>query len=177
MITVSPKILEIKAKQILTAKKRFSRRSPGKIVKTELIYFPYYTFELTLKDKKETKKIFVGIDGVEGSFALLNLQDLEFSKKEELSFNFLVSQEEAQQIALQEYKNFLFEYKMHHAQRNIEVSEIKFYEKISYPYWVGYFKKKNSYNFSVLDAVTGKKEGIKARPIFLKAFIAEKERK
>jgi len=43
-------------------------------------------------------------------------------------------------------------------------------ERILYPFWVGYFKKGGSYDFTALDAVSGELQGVRMRKVFLRAF-------
>jgi hypothetical protein len=38
---------------------------------------------------------------------------------------------------------------------------------VYYPYWIGYYKRKKGYDFEVIDAVGGGKQGIKMKPVFI----------
>ena len=50
------------------------------------------------------------------------------------------------------------------------MQEISEPEKVHYPFWVGYFEKRGSYDFKALDAVSGEAQGVKMRKVFLAAF-------
>ena len=50
------------------------------------------------------------------------------------------------------------------------VQEISEPERVHYPFWVAYFKKRGAYDFKALDAVSGEIQGVKMRKVFLAAF-------
>jgi hypothetical protein len=60
-----------------------------------------------------------------------------------------------------------FQLKHKHAK---EVKEIIDMKKIFYPFWIGYFNRKDIFDFKAVDAVSGQAQGIKMRKIFLQAF-------
>jgi hypothetical protein len=55
-----------------------------------------------------------------------------------------------------------------------ELREVSKGEKIHYPFWICYYKKKNKYNFEVIDGINGKMQGIQMNPVFIKAFNQKK---
>ncbi len=54
--------------------------------------------------------------------------------------------------------------------RRVSIRDISEPERVHHPFWVAYFKKRGSYDFKALDAVSGEVQGIKMRKVFLAAF-------
>jgi hypothetical protein len=75
----------------------------------------------------------------------------------------------ARETALDEYRWLMLEHGLRN-KRAVSVQEISEPEKVHYPFWVAYFKKRGSYDFKALDAVSGEAQGIKMRKVFLAAF-------
>lgn len=171
---ILPVISKQEAQQIFSKRKIFFRRSPGEIVNLELIHFPYYTFEVTVKTKKGEQKVSISVDGISGTFAFLNLDKVTISEEGAGSFDFEFSFEEAEKIGKREYKGVILQSGLL-AKTPSELKEIRKTYEIYYPFWVCYYKKRNLYDFSALDAVNGKIEGIKMKPVFLKAFSQKNE--
>lgn len=171
---IHPTISKEKAKETFSKKKTFFKRSPGEIAKLELIHFPYYTFELTVLTKKGEQKVSVSIDGIKGTFAFLNLEKVTISKEGIPSFNFELSFEEAEKIAENEYRGVILQSGLL-TKTPSRLKEIKKIYEIYYPYWICYYKKGNSYNFSVMDAVDGGLESVKMKPVFLKALFQKSD--
>ncbi len=170
---VQPVISVQKADQIFSKKRRFFHRSSGEIVRLELIHFPYYTFELRASTKKGEQKTSVAVDGIKGSFAFLELEEVVLSGEGRPSFGFVLSPKEAEKIAKDKYRGIILESGLQ-AKAPAELKEIKKSMEIYYPYWICYYKKGDLYNFSVLDAVSGKIQGVKMNPVFLQAFNQQK---
>lgn len=166
---IQPVISEQEARQIFSRRKIIFRRSPGKIFKLELIHFPYYTFEVTVKTKKGEQKVSISVDGISGTFAFLDLAKVTISEEGAGSFDFEFSFEEAEKIAKREYKGVILQSGLL-AKTPSELKEIRKTYEIYYPFWVCYYKKRNLYDFSALDAVNGKIEVIRMKPVFLRAF-------
>jgi hypothetical protein len=75
----------------------------------------------------------------------------------------------ARETATEEYRWLLLE----HGLRNktaVSIEKISEAERVYYPFWVAYFKRRGSYDFKALDAVSGEIQGIKMRKVFLAAF-------
>ena len=163
---IKPFISRQKAEELFLKKKTifFKKR---KIEKTELIYLPYYLFKLTVKFPKEEKENFAVGDGIEGNFAYWDGENVEFSEKEKGSvFSFIISSNKAQEKIKDEYSNGLLFYNLK-KKKNVQLKEIKEIDKFYYPYWVIYYRKKMSYNFSIIDAISGEAQGIRIKRIFL----------
>ena len=52
----------------------------------------------------------------------------------------------------------------------IPETSIGSHRRMYYPFWVGYFATKDAYDFRAVDAVTGDKQGVRMRKVFLRAF-------
>ena len=50
------------------------------------------------------------------------------------------------------------------------VADIRQVGGMHYPFWVGYFKRGEAYDFSALDAVSGEVQGVRMRKVLLAAF-------
>ena len=166
---IQPVISKQEAMQIFSRRKIIFWRSPGEIAKLELIHFPYYMFEVKFTTKKGEQKVTVCVDGINGTFAFLDLDKVTISEEGKPSFKFELSFEEAEKIAKDEYRGVILQSGLL-AKTPSELKEIRKSIKIYYPYWICYYKKRNLYDFSALDALNGKLQGIKMKPVFLQAF-------
>lgn len=135
----------------------------------ELIHFPFYLFEATVKTEKTEKKSSVAVDGVSGSFCFLRLTDVTFCEEGDLSIRFEIREDEARSIAGTEYKGEIMRYGLL-GKRSAELKTIGNGERIGYPFWVCYFRKTDKYHFQVLDGISGRMEGMRMHPVFLQAF-------
>lgn len=70
---------------------------------------------------------------------------------------------------MEEYRWLLLEHRLRN-RRTVSIREISEPERVHYPFWVAYFKKRGSYDFKTVDAVSGEVQGIKMRKVFLAAF-------
>ncbi|UCF21162.1 MAG: hypothetical protein JSU87_07180, partial [Gemmatimonadota bacterium] len=75
----------------------------------------------------------------------------------------------ARETAMQEYRWLMLEHGLRN-KRKVSIRAISEPERVHYPFWVAYFKKRGSYDFKALDAVSGEVQGIKMRKVFLAAF-------
>jgi hypothetical protein len=95
---------------------------------------------------------------------------LEFtSYEDQLACDFEISARDAKAIASDQYKRMLLE----HGLRNktaTTVVDISDAERMLYPFWVGYLRKGDSYDFRALDAASGEAQGVRMRKVFLRAF-------
>jgi hypothetical protein len=138
-----------------------------KLVKTELIYLPVYLFALKLEDKRG--RVFaekISVDGIRGEFAFVKEINYDPSPPDNRhTFEFGLTEKKARDIAEREYKRILFKDNLKTG-NNVTITGFRPGRKIYYPYWIGYFKRKKAYDFSIIDAVDGGKQGIKMRPVF-----------
>ncbi len=147
----------------------FRRRNPEP-EKIELIYFPYYLFKISIIDRKKKREISVASDGLLGDFAFLEIANLNFIDKTNVPhFNFRIEVEKAKNKVLDEYQWLLVKFGFHrrHPPTMEGITDInKFY----YPYWVAYYKKRDGYDFKVIDGIACAPIGIRMRRSFLTAF-------
>lgn len=166
---VKPVISEGAAKEIFSKKRTFLRGNKGEIVKIELINFPCYFFEVSAISRKGERSTYVSVDGIKGTFSFLNLDNVSLKEEGETSFDFEITINEARKIAKNEYKGEILRSGLI-AKNPAELREISEGEKIYYPYWVCYYKKRDKYNFQVIDGVSGRMESVKMNSVFLQAF-------
>jgi hypothetical protein len=120
---------------------------PSQPTRVELVYLPYYLASVFFIGDALIRE--PGCDGA--------------------ACDFVQSSSAARETAMQEYRWLMIE----HGLRNkltVSVEEISEPERVHYPFWVAYFKKRGSYDFKALDAVSGEIQGIKMRKVFLAAF-------
>jgi len=171
MNAYQPLIDAKEAFDLLTLRGRFFRWKKTLPKKLELIYLPYYFFQLRVKNKKgEERRFLAGIDAVSGSFALVDDKNLKPGEISEIEFSPQLEPEQAEELILKEARWFLYQKSLQERERYQLVSwesQGLFY----YPYWVGYYQNPGrSWDFLALDAVSGILQGGPARRIFILAF-------
>lgn len=166
---VNPFISGKKAEEIFLKKKGiFSKKR--KIEKKELVYIPYYLFRLIISLPEGNREIYAVSDGIEGGFSYWDGENVEFSLKAKGAFfNFTINLQQAKEKIKDEYRSGLLFYNLK-KRKFAELREIKEIDKFYYPYWIIYFRKKNLYDFKIIDAISGEIQGIRMRRIFLSAL-------
>jgi len=139
-----------------------------KMIKVELFYLPMYIFTIQLEDKKgRHNHDLVSVDGIKGEFAFFRETDYDEETKEKTDqFSWKLTEPKAREIAMGEYQRFLLKNNL----KNSNFSGIANFSsgvQAYYPYWLGYFRRRNGYDFEAIDAVGGSKQGIKMRPVFI----------
>ena len=165
------------AENLLTKPKGFL--SPRReMVKIELIYLPVYLFALKLEDKKGRHLAErISVDGIKGEFAFIKEIHYDSSPPDTKNkFDFRLTEEEAREIANREYQRILFKDNLK-TRNDVKITGFGRGEKIFYPYWAGYFKRKNAYDFNLIDAVDGGKQGMKMRPVFMDLLLQSSKEK
>jgi hypothetical protein len=170
---VRPVISEGQAREIFSQKRKTLLRRKGEIIRIELINFPCYIFEISVTSRKGEKSSYVSVDGIKGTFSFLNLDNVSMKEEGKTSFNFEITSNEAGKIAKHEYRGEILKSGLIE-KTPAELREISKGEKIYYPFWICYYKKKNKYNFEVIDGISGKMQGIQMNPVFIKAFNQKK---
>lgn len=110
------------------------------------------------------------MDGLlgEGVFFMAEVLELEpFGTGLRCSFE--LSPTKARDIALEQYKRLLLEHGLRN-KSNTTVASISEAEQMLFPFWVGYVRKRDAYDFNALDAVSGEAQGVRMRKVFLRAF-------
>jgi hypothetical protein len=171
---IEPKISEFEAKERLTKGNRFSFGSLT-LQKLELVYIPHYIFALELTTRNGLRKVMISVDGIMGSFAVFNLENVQFSQQAlSETFEFVLPEAEARERALFEYRRVLLGYSLKRHDL-VSVNKIIDCHYVHYPFWVGYFLKRNRYDFAAIDGLSGQKQGVKMRKVFLMAFAQNKD--
>jgi len=146
----------------------WSRPRPPRRV--ELVYLPYYFFDIQVLQEHGSQIVKVAVDGVLGSTVFF--VDAALSRVSGASgefCDFSQSPGVAQETAVHEYRWLLLEHGLRN-KRGVSVQEVSDPEWVYYPFWVAYFKKRATYDFKTLDAVSGEVQGVKMRKVFLAAF-------
>jgi hypothetical protein len=168
---VKPEILEENAREILTRRKSFLSfkflKKHLKLKRVELIYLPFYLFDIKLSIDKNVTIATDGLLGYSILFVKYELK-LEHTTKHPVC-DFVLPALEAQEMALKEYKAILLEQGLR-SRKTVTVETISEGNKIYYPFWIGYYRKGEAYEFKALDALSGQIQGIKMRKVFLKAL-------
>lgn len=147
----------------------FARRKP-RPEKIELVYFPYYTFRISLSVEGKQREIFVASDGVLGDFAFLETDALDRVEETDAHrFDFQIDMEQAKTKVLDEYKWLLVKHGFHR-KNPPKMEAITDIERLYYPYWVAYYKKRKGYDFKAVDGISLAPIGIRMRRAFLAAF-------
>ena len=167
-------VLEEEAKDKLSQRKSFF---PLKIkhkkltLKTiELVYLPFYVFEVILSGEEGEQNVRVSLDGLLGNtlfFVEKNLSSKENIRN--LVCPFILTQPEAAEKVLKDYKGLLLEYGLQ-ARKTFTVERISEAREMYYPFWIGYIQKGKGIDFRAIDGVTGELQGIKMRKVLLRAF-------
>jgi hypothetical protein len=189
---VQPKISEQQAKNIFASRKSILslaskiRKKKGETFpkRVEVIYLPFFLFDVSVKRENKiqkdgppsTQKVRLSVDGLLGHSVMYAEEGLDLKASRVFPvLPFVISQSEAEETALNEYKAILLEHGLR-TRSFPHADKILGSQKIYYPFWIGYFKKGKGYDFKALDAVSGEIQGIKMKKVFLQAFhnLAEK---
>lgn len=145
------------------------RKSPfhrkKQIVKVEEHSLPGYLFELHFRSSKKTKKIFIICDGLKGKVRRISWPQ-NHSSSLRPSEDFLLDEETALKKVKEELRWFSFLTGLR-IKRKYHLEEVMAHGEVRYPVWVVYYKHKGKYNFSIYDALSGKKEDFFGKEIFL----------
>ena len=173
-ISVSPTLTKEQATASLCAAstsfpaKLWSR--PIQPTRVELIYLPYYFFDVELSQDVGAQSVGVAIDAVLGATVFFIGDALvRESGCDGVACDFVQSPSVARESAMEEYRWLLLEHGLRN-KRKVSIEEISEPERVHYPFWVAHFKRRGSYDFKALDAVSGEVQGIKMRKVFLAAF-------
>jgi len=143
---------------------------PIQPTRVELIYLPYYFFDIDLSQDGGTQRVGVAVDAVLGATVFF-IGDTLVTRPgcDGAACDFVQSASAARETAMEEYRWLLLEHGLRN-KRSVSIREISEPERVHYPFWVAYFKRRGSYDFKTLDAVSGEVQGIKMRKVFLAAF-------
>jgi hypothetical protein len=143
---------------------------PSRPTRVELVYLPYYFFDVELSHDAGTQQVGVAVDAVL-SASLFFVGDALVRKQgcEGAACDFVQSPGVARETVMEDYRWLLLEHGLR-SKRAISIRGISEPARVHYPFWVAYFKRRGVYDFKALDAVSGELQGIKMRKVFLAAF-------
>jgi hypothetical protein len=173
-VSVSPSVSKEQAAASLSAPSTsFPARlwsKPIQPTRVELVYLPYYFFDIEVSQGAGRQTVGVAVDGILGAMVFF-VDDALVRRPgcDGASCEFVQSPSAAQETAMQEYRWLMLEHGLRN-KRAASIRAISEPERVHYPFWVAYFKKRASYDFKALDAVSGEVQGIKMRKVFLAAF-------
>lgn len=169
---VKPLLSQAEAMVQLTRRSWFSFRKP-ELRRLELIYLPYYFFHLCIPHPAGKTTPTGSVDALTGTFALVDAPALEFvGPANGKNIGFRISLIEAEKICRDEYRNMLLGHALRQKE-SIVLEAVQSVGAVYFPYWIAYFKIGTKYDFSALDAVSGKPAGIKMRQVFVAALTTE----
>ena len=172
---ISPGISKENAQNIFSQQKsflskRFGKKKPVPPKLVELIYLPFYLFEVVSKNEERKHEVKVCLVGLLGDNLFFFRENMAYKDRVDNPVcPFVLSQAQAQQKAVEKYKWLQLEHKLRIKQK-FEISEISEGKRIFYPFWVAYFQKGKGYDFKIMDAVSGEVQGVRMRKVFLKAL-------
>jgi hypothetical protein len=168
-MVISAAISREQAGKLLTGGNHFWQKKKD-LAGIEMVLLPLYVFSIDLTDKRGGRYTeTLSVDAVRGEFALFREAPAE--PEETVGPDFLLCPETARDIALAESRRILLKRNLKNA-NTTEISEIGPARKLAWPYWIGYYKKGDRYDFSVIDAVDGSVQGIKMKPVFIDLLLS-----
>lgn len=170
---VIPEVDESKAAIYLAQRPRPLARK-RKILKVELLYVPCYVFKIKVESRagiQATEQVCV--DGIQGQFAFFKGASIsESCQRRCRKFDFIIPLSEAEMMALEEYKRHQLKLNLKH-KTVTAISSIDLDQKIYYPYWIGYFRRKQALDFEVIDGISAAKQGVKMRSLFINLLLQQ----
>lgn len=145
-----------------------------RIDKVELFYLPSYIIDVLVFTDNEEKRQSLCVDAVGGEFAFI--EDVKTSRTPDGTIRtcpFMLPQKKVEQRALEVYRHHL----LHRGlmlRYKFEIRGIESTRPIYYPFWIGYYKRKDQIDFEAVDAVGGERQGAALRSVFMKALLHEK---
>ncbi len=139
-------------------------------MKMEMLYLPFYIFEITLEEKRKIRQVHFSADGIDGNVAPFSPETETYAEQTDCqTFDFVITKIEAKKRVCDFSRGLVLEHGLKF-NRNASVKDIVFNEKIHFPFWIFYFKKRGRYDFKAMDAVSGEFTPLKMRQVFLKLF-------
>ncbi len=138
----------------------------------ELVYLPYYLYEVTVVFQNQSNiNNYIGVDCVDGEYAFIDdIEKIADGEKEvDTIVKMNIDKTESQEIAKKAVKDII----LLRMKKGIQVLSIesKLLHLMNYPYWIGLYRKKSRLEFDAIDAISGKKQGVKMRPVLLKQIM------
>ncbi len=171
LLIIEPQISKDDGERILSKKSsHFLKRiqkDRAVLKKIELIHLPFFIFDMNQDGMKKGR---VCVDGLIGHAFFSVNDDLRTTEKQNMPpCPFVLSPSEGEARVRGWWRGVNLEKGLRIKHPTPEAS-IGSHRKMYYPFWVGYFETKNAYDFRAVDAVTGDKQGVRMRKVFLRAF-------
>jgi hypothetical protein len=142
-------------------------RNRATLKRIELVYLPFFLFDMTQYGIQKGR---VCVDGLIGHAFFSFKDELRTTEKQDVPLcPFVLSPSEGETRVQGWWQGITLEQGLRRKHPTPETS-IGSHRKMYYPFWVGYFETKNAYDFRAVDAVTGDKQGVRMRKVFLRAF-------
>lgn len=144
----------------------FNRKK--EIVKIKEHDLPCYLFELLFKCLNKEKRLYVVCDALKGKVRRISWPQPH--RQENLTLeNFSLDEMQALKRVQEEFSWFSFSSGLR-IKRKYHLARVTQLGRVGYPFWTVYYKRRGKYNFSVYDALSGKKEDFFTREIFLALY-------
>jgi hypothetical protein len=145
-------------------------RKPKVPSRAELIFIPFYCFEIELSDSPNAPPVRVAVDGLSGDSVVFLEREVERAPIEnELVCTCELSVNEAERVARDQYSRMLLEHGLRN-KTSTTVRSIAGGDQLLYPFWIGYIQKGVAYDFRALDAVSGEVQGVRMRKVIMAAL-------
>lgn len=136
----------------------------------ELIYLPFFLSRVSIEKGEKRQDVAVCLDGLTTEAFFFARDDLDYRPGTYLPVcPFRVDADKGQPVLENRCRWVLIEQRLKQkkAAPRLEFSPVR---EIFYPFWLGYFKKRDAYDFRAIDALSGQEMGLKMRPLFLSAL-------
>ena len=171
LLIIEPQISKEDVENILSRKSSIllkkNLRDRTTLKRIELVYLPFFLFDMMQAGIHKGR---ICVDGLIGNAFFSVQNDLLTTEKLDVSLcPFVLSPSEGEACVRGWWQGVTLEQGLRR-KRPTSGTSIGSHRKMYYPFWVGYFEKKNAYDFQAVDAVTGDKQGVRMRKVFLRAF-------
>ncbi len=167
---VRPLLSETEAKDRLTPKRKFLFGSRKSLQKIELLYLPYFWALVSTEFKGKRENLTVAADALEGVAVFPNEKFVTFESRHfEQPLPFLLNESQVTPLLLAAAKDFSLQVGIRQKQP-LQVLGISSMHRVVYPFWVAYYTTPAGVHFTTLDAVSGAVQGVKMKPVFIRAF-------
>jgi hypothetical protein len=141
-----------------------------KVIKIRAHHIPCYLFQVTFTGQKGDRAIHVICDGLRGKVRRIHWPQALYSLRgESAEIQMSLDEKNALDRVKREIQWFSFPSGLKIGKK-YSLKSVRLLMVIGYPFWIVYFTKNSAYDFSVYDALSGKKENFFGRDIFLELF-------
>jgi hypothetical protein len=143
---ITPGISKESAQSIFSQRKsflskRFGKKKHAPPKRVELLYLPFYLFEVVSSSEERKHGVKVCLDGLLGENLFFFRENMAYKDRVDKPVcPFVLSPAAARQKAADKYKWLQLEHKLR-IKQEFEIGEISEGKRIFYPFWVGYFQK------------------------------------